>query len=555
MFCNKSNVNILVSLLAKSRIKDIVACPGSRNAVILHDLAECGKFRLHSVTDERGASFVAIGIHLATRCPVGICVTSGSAVLNTKPGISEAYYRNIPLLVISADRPQLAINQLDGQTIPQPNVLQPFAKCFDLLEVKDEQDSRLCKRIANEAIMQAESIEGGPVQINVRISEPLFSFINPQLPVVTKIRQLGKIGNNSISGELIAMIGKSQLPALFVGQMEVGRIKGIERIDEENKMLVLPEIVSGQANSWRNWMLDKLNLSIQPDFILHIGGNIVNKGLKNKLRNLTKCEVVRLDEQGSITDTFFHLSSVIKGNTVDFINALSDVLPTRDDVSRAKEQLNLCKNKIGKLEVQLFSDLGILQKLANTIKDKDLSIHLANSSVVRNFQYFFHCNNSKVFCNRGVNGIEGSLSSAAGYSLLSKRTALAITGDLSFFYDANSLWNEELKGNFKIILLNNHCGEIFYRLPNLNQTPTFNRLVTAHHKATAEGIAKAFNLEYIRSDSFENWEEKCERFFNLSLPRPIIWEFTTNTQANEEAITTWLKHANNFIYPTPIQTK
>ena len=177
MFCDKDNVNILTALLAAHGIRHAVVCPGSRNAPIVHNLKECEQIECHPVTDERSAGFYALGLALATASPVAVCVTSGSALLNVAPAAAEAFYRHVPIIIISADRPAQWIGQLDGQTMPQTGALGCFVKkAVCLPEPNNDEQRWMCNRLVNEAITTATIHGWGPVHINVPITEPLFSF-------------------------------------------------------------------------------------------------------------------------------------------------------------------------------------------------------------------------------------------------------------------------------------------------------------------------------------------------------------------------------------------
>ena len=177
MYSNKENINILTSLLLEWGVTDAVVCPGSRNAAIVHNLNECGTIRCHPITDERSAAFYAMGIALNTKRPTVVCVTSGSALLNTAPAVAEACYQHVPLIVIAADRPQQWIDQLDGQTLPQPDALNRFVRrSVSLSEPRTEEERWYCNRLVNEALHAATFRQPAPVLINVPITEPLFTF-------------------------------------------------------------------------------------------------------------------------------------------------------------------------------------------------------------------------------------------------------------------------------------------------------------------------------------------------------------------------------------------
>ena len=184
MYSNKENVNILTALLVAHGIRHAVLCPGSRNSPIVHNLNECPDIQCYPVTDERSAGFYALGMTQATGEPVAVCVTSGTALLNLAPAVAEAYYQHRPLVVISADRPPQWIDQLDGQTLPQPDALGRFVrKAVSLPEPHDEESRWYCNRLVNEALMEKHA----PVHINVPISEPFFLFSTPELPQERKI--------------------------------------------------------------------------------------------------------------------------------------------------------------------------------------------------------------------------------------------------------------------------------------------------------------------------------------------------------------------------------
>ena len=188
MYSDKKNILQLASLLIEHGISNVVFCPGSRNAPIVHTLANHSFFNCHSVTDERSAGFFALGLALHGGKPAAICCTSGTALLNIHPAVAEAFYQEVPLVVISADRPTAWIGQMDGQTLPQPGVFGSLVKkSVHLPEIHTEQDEWYCNRLINEALLELNHHGKGPVHINVPISEPLYQFTTPELPKVRVI--------------------------------------------------------------------------------------------------------------------------------------------------------------------------------------------------------------------------------------------------------------------------------------------------------------------------------------------------------------------------------
>ena len=184
MFSTKPNIQQLTALLLKADVRQVVVCPGSRNAALVHNFQMAG-LQCYEVTDERSAGFFAIGLMEANGgLPVAVCVTSGSAVLNLAPAVSEAYYRVLPLMVISADRPQRWVGQMDGQTLPQQDVFgQLSVKSVALPEADSDEELWHCNRLVNEALIEMRKTKR-PVHINVPIAEPLFDFSSERLPEV-----------------------------------------------------------------------------------------------------------------------------------------------------------------------------------------------------------------------------------------------------------------------------------------------------------------------------------------------------------------------------------
>lgn len=534
MFCDKHHVNQLTSLLHQHQICDCVVCPGSRNAILIHNFKQAG-FQLYPVTDERSAAFVALGICLQRQSPVAICVTSGSALLNTLPAVAEAYYRHLPLLVISADRPTEWIGQLDGQTLPQEGALTPYTETFHLSAAEDATANWHNQLLINRALLRVRQNGGQPVHINIPIREPLFSFQTAELPVTWPIREeMGDTGH-PISDETVHAIQSARLPIVIVGQYEKGTIPALRTIEENNSLLVLPEIISGQAGSWRTTWLEQLlpHLDFRPDLVIHIGGNLVNKQLKLHIRKISACSVIRIDETGQVADTFQHLRILVRATPQEALSQLASILPPQQEVQKWKTLLDQGLHLSEKYQPLHFSDIGILQRLSQRIP-KHAAIHLANSSPVRNASCFLGSFPGRIFCNRGVNGIEGSLSTATGYAMLHPHITLAVIGDLSFFYDLNALWNTRLPSGLRILLFNNAGGQIFQNLPGLNQSPALRQFIAAAHTTTAQGVAQTYGLEYHCAHSYDEADRAIGCLLREDTDSPVLLEVFTDTADNYE---------------------
>lgn len=546
MFSNKKNVNILTSELIEFGIQNIVVCPGSRNAPIVHNLNHHPFFQLYPVTDERSAAFVAIGITLATKKPTAVCVTSGSALLNTLPAVAEAYYRYCPLLIISADRPEERIGQLDGQTIIQNGALEPYATTLQLCEPQNQQEEEESIGKIKEVLSSLSKNGKQPFHINVPISEPLFQFTSPQLPQVA-VSSTIKNKEDGFSTEDINIIKKAKLPILFIGHFDSYPL-AYDTFEKNHQLLVLPEIVGNTNLAWRTTIIEELGdkLGIQPDVVIHIGGNIVNKKLKQILQQSENCKVFRIEPGKDSPNTFFHLKKIIRGEASSILEKLEQSLPSNKSIAVLQEKLKCIHeslNNLSNYNPSYFSDLGVMQKIAQKITSikKDYVIHLANSSVVRNATYFFASNSHKIYCNRGVNGIEGSLSTAVGHSLVYNGIVYIFIGDLSFFYDNNALWNYSIKGNLRIFLFNNGGGQIFNRLDGLKESQAYN-VISAGHSYTAKGIAEAFNVDYYAAHDYTEIDSYLNTMTEESAKRPKILEIFTLQHNNHEDLINMHEH-------------
>ena len=494
MYSNKESVNILTSLLVAHGVRHAVCCPGSRNAPIVHNLTECPDIMCYPITDERSAGFYALGMSQCLQEPVAVCVTSGTALLNLAPAVAEAYYQHARLVVISADRPLAWIDQQDGQTLPQSDALGRFVrKAVSLPEPHDDESRWYCNRLINEALLEKHA----PVHINVPISEPLFDFSVTSLP---KERVISRILPD-ISGNTLRHIGQMFMLA-----------KRPMLIDGQPMNPLLDEAVSlvGEDESY------------VPDFVLYIGGSIVSKRVKHFLRKARETWVV--NATGEVTDTFMNLTQVIQGEgkvVADHIRFLCEDRP-HPFVQKWEEILSSLRQKTDAL-TPAFSQLATVKLFEDklSILHSPFTIHYANSTAIRLANTFAR---HPVWCNRGVNGIDGSLSTAAGFSCVTDEKVFCVIGDLSFFYDQNALWNQNLRGNFRILLLNNGRGGIFSTLPGLDQSPARDKYVAAEHHTSAEGICMQNNVVYLKAENMEELQQGLDTLLYIDNERPVLLE-------------------------------
>ena len=514
MYSNKENVNILTALLVAHGIKHAVVCPGSRNAAIVHNFNECPDIQCYPVTDERSAGFYALGMALCLCEPVAVCVTSGTALLNVVPAVAEAYYQHVPLVVISADRPPQWIDQLDGQTLPQPDALGRFVKkAVSLPEPTDEEQHWYCNRLVNEALLACANQGCGPVHINVPITEPLFDFSVASLPEERKIEMIPADCTNITLTHICRMFLQAKRPMLIAGQP-------MNPLMDEAVMLVQD------------------NEEYVPDFVLYTGGSIVSKRVKRFLRKAKETWVV--NREGEVTDTFMNLTHVVQGDpqvVADMVRFNLEEMP-HPFVQKWEALLANIRLQVEAYE-PAYSQMATVKYLNVQCSTFNVhcSTHYANSTAIRLANIYAK---SPIYCNRGVNGIEGSLSTAAGFSIACQDApVLCVIGDLSFFYDQNALWNQNLKGNFRILLLNNGKGGIFNMLPGLEQSPARDRFVAAAHHTSAEGICQQNHVTYLKATNMEEMQKGIASLIHQECDTPMLLEVFTDPSDDQTALQTY----------------
>lgn len=529
MFSNNPNVNILTSLIRASKIRHIVVCPGSRNAPIVHNLHALSQqhdISLHSVTDERSATFVALGIASHTHTPTALCVTSGSALLCTLPAVAEAHYRNCPLLVISADRPEEWIDKLDGQTIWQDNALCPYAESFNFADTTEY--CSMNEQLMHDAfklLLQRQR----PVHINIQLKEPLFNFTTKELPDVAihTENSTPSVSTQSLPTKVKETLRNAHAPLLIMGSSDAFCPQYFYEI--EKRMACLAEIIANAPHSTLADQMERALLHADtfrfvPDVVVHLGGALIHKRIKQFLRSIPHLKVIRIDANSHDADTFCHLSYSVCMSTEDGLKALAELPFHSDAHARLLESLNQActpQTSPNSIEETCIAELG---QILSSQPDILSALHLGNSMSVRWASRHIMGGLFPVYCNRGTNGIEGSVSAAVGTALSANGNVLLIIGDLSFFYDVNALWNNELGGNLRILLLNNNGGKIFHHLEGLNQSPALSNYIAAHHTATAQGICNSFNCHHKAITETTEINEALNWLLTTDFNRPAVLE-------------------------------
>ena len=554
MFPKKELAQLVVTACNQFEIDTVVISPGSRNAPLTIGFSNHPNIETLSVVDERCAAFFAMGIAQQKQKPVVIVCSSGSALLNYYPAIAEAFYSNIPLVVISADRPKHLIDIGDGQTIRQENVFDNHILYSANLIDEEHQLENNTTLLIN-ALETAVS-KKGPVHINVPFDEPLyetveilksFDFPDNILNTVTELK--------SDYQQLITTWKTTAKKMILVGSNfpDTDLQNVLDELIEDETVVVLTETTSNLYNPKFINSIDKLIfpldatafLDLQPEVLVTLGGMVISKKIKQLLRKHQPAEHWHIDELRAM-NTYHCLSEHIKEKPVSFLRKLlaaEKSLSQNEEVSYQNKWLTKNKDRSIKHKEYLanteYSDLKVFEAVLKAIPDNS-QLQISNSSTIRYSQLFNLNPTLQVFCNRGTSGIDGSTSTAIGAAYAHKSQTTFITGDLSFFYDSNALWNTCIPNDFRIIILNNAGGGIFRFIPGPLTTNATEYFETPHN-LTAEHLAKMFNFEYVSIKDLEELHNNLPAFYAVS-NQPKIMEVFTPKEINDVVLKNYFKN-------------
>ncbi|MEZ4859357.1 MAG: 2-succinyl-5-enolpyruvyl-6-hydroxy-3-cyclohexene-1-carboxylic-acid synthase [Flavobacteriaceae bacterium] len=546
IYSSKILSQTVVELCLAKEIDRIVISPGSRNAPLILGFTLQEKATCYSIVDERCAAFFAIGIAQQLKKPVAVVCSSGSALLNYYPAVAEAFYSNIPLVVISADRPSHLIEIGDGQTIRQENVyvnhIYYSANCKEG-DVFQEYNVKEINKALNTAIEKQ-----GPVHINVPFSEPLYDVISEKMAPIKNIKPA--VFSEEISKEALTPFfekwNASKKKLILVGTLAPHTLATelLNTLANDTSVLVFTETTSNLHHENFFPSIDQLITSLneedfkklQPDILLTFGGMVISKRIKSFLRKYQPKEHWHVGTNKA-NDTYFSLSHHFKNHPNSFFNLfLTEVTPVESQFQ--KYWLALKKERLEKHALfernMPYSDFSVYHQIFRKLPN-NLQLQLANSTAIRYAQLFSLPSSIEVFCNRGTSGIDGSTSTAIGASIGSGKQTLLITGDLSFLYDSNALWNNYIPNSFRIIIVNNSGGGIFRILPKAKKVPHFENYFETKHHFHAEHLCEMFGFQYASAKNKESIENVLKEFFALG-NKPKLLEIFTPSEINDEVL-------------------
>ncbi len=528
----------IIEICQQKGVQHIVISPGSRNAPLTIGFTNNPFFKCYSIADERCAAFFALGIAQQIQKPVVVVCTSGSAVLNYYPAVAEAFYSQIPLVVISADRPQSKIDIGDGQTIRQENVFANHslynANLRENASVENDNHIQMALYVA--------VTQKGPVHINAPFEEPLYETVfelqvHPEIVDFNKEEKHFSLGNSTVE-----TWNKATKKLVLVGELFPNSVeqKYLDILANDPSVVVLTEKTSNlhhptfidQIDTLITPFTDEDFKAFQPEILLTFGGMVVSKRIKAFLRKYKPAHHWHVDDLraydtfGALTNHFettinTFLSQLLTENTIESTYKSSISAIWKDRVAKHKEYT-------AKIP---FSDFKVFDFICQNLP-KNIQLQVSNSSAIRYLQLFDLDKSIQVFCNRGTSGIDGSTSTAIGAASAKNLPTILITGDISFLYDSNALWNNYIPKNFKIILLNNSGGGIFRILPGHQETETFNTYFETSHQLNASHLAKMYNLEYFEANDQPSLVEQYKVFLNQNEKPSILEIFTPEKENN-----------------------
>jgi len=561
-------------------IHRIVLSPGSRNAPLLLGFSQDPFFSCVQVVDERSAGFIALGMAQLSLQPVALVCTSGSALANYYPAVLEAHYSHIPLLVLSADRPPYMWERADGQTIVQHDFFKPHIRFSATLPMDDDalpnwyreraqhplpedpQETVLAQKKLFDQAFASLVQDHGPVHLNLPFEEPLYAtqlttetvLVKADPPHSPKVapeswelflqdwqnssRTMVLVGMDLSSQEhQSAMAWLAEHPGVLVVTENTSNLHHQYAIDAIDQ-LIGPMELSTQSSAWM--------AELQPDLLITWGGPVVSKKIKQFLRIHSPKQHWHVGSTPAF-DTYFCGVHTLSISPKMLIERLADVPFGTGDYAQLWRQRYraIAQAASAYRSTMAFSDFWVYHQFIHSL-DKPYTIHWANSSVIRYAQLIDKPNYLRAYSNRGTSGIEGSSSTAVGGSLASEAPTILVTGDLSFFYDSNAWWNDILRPDFRILLVNNGGGGIFRILPQAIDMPGFTEHVETKHQRNAAALAAAYQIGYRSASDASEFLSACPAWLAPN-ERPQLLEVFTDPETNDQILKDYFTTLAKFI--------
>ncbi len=575
MYSKIKNVQIIISLLKQHNIKHIVLSAGTRHVPIAHSVENDDFFKTYSVVDERSAGYYALGLSKQLGEPVALACTSSTATCNYTPAISEAYYQKVPLLFLTGDRDPYKLNQLEDQMIDQVDMYKNFCKkCVDLPIVETERDVWYCQRLVNEAILELNHHGSGPVQINFHINQTIQDIADAsvaELPMYNKIERLDLSTDENKWKEKANILKQKKNILIVVGSRvpATDALKSaISAFEARYNCVIATEKLS---NLWCNSALDTYCMAesitgavlrkTHIDLVVFFGGNYISR-LKTMLRGIyDSFESWIINDDGAVMDQYQNLTCIFECRPEDFFDYFAEAN------SEGKNDGELYGNFMGLIKgiknvdvkslpsivnKQLIGDAKFkklpeptgdalipedylssflaMNSLAKRIPENSL-LHLSILNSTRIMQLFPLKDGVQVYSNLGTDGIDGSMSTFFGQSKIEEnKQCYLVIGDLSFFYDMNSIGIRNIGKNVHILLVNNGGGAEFYFSMGPKMLPNIDMHIAAAHNHRAKEWVEANGFKYLSASNANEFESVIDEFASETNESPVVLEIFTSKE-------------------------
>lgn len=552
----KQTCRILADLLALYGVHDIVVSPGSRNAPLILAFARSGHgFRVREVIDERSAAFVALGMGLRSGNPVAVACTSGTALLNFAPAVAEAFYRHVPLIAVSADRPACWIDQDDSQTIRQPGALATITRAGIDIPVEDGSEQQLwyVNRKINDALSAATGYVRGPVHINIQLDEPLTGTFEVAYPAsgrkITTLRPV--LSPSALEGfdwlfKEIAGCGRVMVVAGFHEPSE-NLSRALTELSRLPGFVVLSEAQSNIRAAGDSNIIFNIDRTLRrlresgspgefcPQIVLTCGGALLSRHIKAYLRGISGLRHISVGHSDCAIDCFKALDTRVECGAEIFFKALaahaSDAVTS--DYAEHWQRLDADGRRAAEVFENNcpwsdFKAMSTLTRLLASGPGRYWNLHFSNGTAIRYAQLFDYSHLGRIDCNRGVSGIDGSTSTAAGAYFASgeDEVTMLVTGDMSAQYDMGALAIGGFDGRFKIAVLNNGGGGIFRFISSTSDLPELEKYFVGDVRLPLRSLAAGYGFRYVEVRSGKELVE-CWPGFAATGPQPVILNIIT----------------------------
>lgn len=522
------NCRIVASMLRDYGIRHVVLSSGTRHVQLVKFFENNSCFETHNVLDERSAGFFAIGLATRLNEPVAVCCTSGTASSNYLTSVSEAYYQHVPVVFVTADRYPSYLNQKEAQMVPQSGMYGSVCnKSVTLPIVPNEMNKFVSKRLVCDALISMTKGVKGPVHIDVPLQ-----YITRREPAAYKLnkryRKIDYIDYRTNDLEWLSVIEKMRESriAVIYGQSTPVSQEFIEKLNafaSRFDCVIAKEHLSNLNCSKSVNMFNMLKVkNLNHDMIVDIKPNIVitvNAGTATITRDFVKRYRVNIEhwdiiESGNVEDPYRKLTKIFAfdfNGFIDKVLSLTGEMETGDSMYRAWKKYENAYY----VQPQKYGQYYAVTSLVSRLPASSV-LHIANSNTIRMALANQIDPSIKVYCNRGTNGIDGSASTFMGQCAVSKEPCFLMIGDLSFFYDMNSLWNKDLNGNVRIMLFNNK-GAGLLRFHD-------SKAITFSHNAVAKGWVESLGFRYLSSTNKEEFDSALNEFVSDKSDRAIFFE-------------------------------